>query len=56
MTIENFKQKELENLIPIRKLAYENALELKVVLFSNKFWDLLAFYKNQWHYITTIKN
>lgn len=56
MTVEQFQQRtNLDNLIPCRKVAYENADELKVVLYNGKFWDLLAFYNNQWHYIKTIK-
>ena len=58
MTLEQFQQtkkKELANLIPCRKIAYEEGTDHKVVLSNDKFWDLLAFFKNQWHYITTIK-
>ena len=58
MTLEQFqqiKQKELVNLIPCRKIAYEEAMDHKVVLSNDKFWDLLAYFKEQWHYITTIK-
>lgn len=58
MTIEQFKQikqKELANLIPCRKIAYEEGTDHKIILSSGKFWDLLAFFKNRWYYITTIK-
>ena len=58
MTVEEFQtqaKKELEILIPVRKVAYENALDLKVVLWNEKFWDLFALYNNHWHYIYTIK-
>lgn len=58
MNVETFKNlcaKELENLIPCRKIAYENASDLRVKQFGNKFWDLFALYNKQWHYIYTIK-
>lgn len=58
MNVEEFKTiryKELDKLIPCRKVAYDNAKELRVKLFNNKFWDLFALYNNQWHYISTIK-
>jgi len=46
----------LSNLIPCRKIAYDNAIELKIVLFHEKYNDLLALYNGQWHYIATIKH
>ena len=54
--IEFQSLKDLNNLIPCRKVAYDNAEEMKVSLYGEKFNDLLAFYKGQWHYISTIKN
>jgi len=59
MNIQEFKQRagnDLERLVPVRKIAYENGTDFKVSLFSGEYWDLLSFYKNQWHYITTVKN
>jgi hypothetical protein len=58
MILEQFqqiKQKELASLISCRKIAYEEGTNHNVVLSNDKFWDLLAFFKDQWHYITTIK-
>lgn len=58
MTLEQFqqiKQKELANLIPCRKIAYEEGTDHRLKLTNDKFWDLLVFYKDEWHYITTIK-
>jgi hypothetical protein len=57
MTIEKFKalkSKELDSLVPFRKVAYEKGDALKIVV-SGKHHDLLAFYEKQWHYITTYK-
>lgn len=57
MNLENFKQQgRLEKLIACRKIAYENGSEIKIELTNNKFWDLFSLYKEQWHYITTLKN
>lgn len=57
MNVTQFKYiKKLDNLIPCRKIAYESASDLKVVLWNDKFWDLFALYNNQWHYLSTIKN
>jgi len=57
MNVTEFQSlKDLSNLIPCRKVAYDNSEELKVSLYGEKFNDLLAFYKDQWHYISTIKN
>lgn len=57
MTVEQFQQQtNLKNLISCRKVAYDEASDLKVVLWNEKFWDLFAFYNKQWHYIKTIKN
>lgn len=58
MTLEEFrqtKQRELANLIPCRKIAYEEGTDHKVILSNDKFWDLLVSFKDQRHYITTIK-
>jgi hypothetical protein len=49
MTLEEFQQtnqKELANLIPCRKIAYEEGTDHKVILNNDKFWDLLAFFKD----------
>ena len=57
MNVTEFQSlKDLSNLIPCRKIAYDNAEELKVSFNSEKYHDLMAFYNNQWHYIATIKN
>lgn len=57
MKVTEFQSlKNLSNLIPCRKIAYDNAKDLKVALYGGKFNDLFAFYNDQWHYIATIKN
>ena len=52
ISLTSFK---LSRLISVRKEAYEGASSLRVVLFQDKYWDLLASYKGQEHYITTLK-
>lgn len=57
MNVFDFQSlKDLSNLVPFRKVAYDNAKDLKVVLYGGRFNDLFAFYKDNWHYIATIKN
>lgn len=51
---QTLKAKDLTNLIPCRKIAYENDSDLKIVE-NGKFYDLLSFYNGFWHYITTYK-
>lgn len=43
------------DLIPCRREALDGAEFLKAKLFGGRFWDLLALYKGQWHYIQTVK-
>ena len=52
MELEDY---DLSKLIPCRKIAFDNATDTKITLYNNKFHDLFAFYKNNWHYIATIK-
>jgi hypothetical protein len=57
MKIEEFqalKAKELDNLIPARKIAYEKGDALRIAE-NGQFLDLLSFYNGVWHYITTYK-
>lgn len=51
---QTLKTKDLTNLIPCRKIAYENGSDLKIVE-NGKFYDLLSFYNGFWYYITTYK-
>lgn len=42
-------------LIPERKVAWLFGTEKKIILTNNRYWDLLSFYKGNWHYIVTLK-
>ena len=57
ITEEQQTQIELsvKNLIPCREEAYKNGSELKIIHSNSRYWDLLSFYKGNWHYITTLK-
>lgn len=52
---EEASQTRIASLIPCRRKALEGGTKKQTRLFAEKYWDLLSFYEDQWHYITTIK-
>lgn len=56
MKFEDFEKcGKLNNLIPCRKIALDDGNDIKIVLNSKRYWDLMSLYRGDWHYITTIK-